>query len=154
MRGRSSMACIERPFFDLSVIPGPLDRIYVMAMERATPNSQVTEAEKHILDWDRIYLDLAPRVHRRYVRVHTTRRIPRCCFGRRRCLRGGALLSCRCAPLRSGLQIAVDTGVEPVIISSRPARNHRELMPRASPGPRTVPIAGRVDHRPHIQRSG
>ena len=63
MRGRSSMACIERPFFDLSVIPGPLDRIYVMAMERATPNSQVTEAEKHILDWDRIYLDLAPRVY-------------------------------------------------------------------------------------------
>jgi RNA polymerase sigma-70 factor (ECF subfamily) len=34
-----------------------------MAMERATPNSQVTEAEKHILDWDRIYLDLAPRVY-------------------------------------------------------------------------------------------
>ena len=34
-----------------------------MAMERATPDPQVTEAEKHLLDWDRIYLDLAPRVY-------------------------------------------------------------------------------------------
>ena len=34
-----------------------------MAMERATPDPQVTEAEKHVLDWDHIYLDLAPRVY-------------------------------------------------------------------------------------------
>jgi DNA-directed RNA polymerase specialized sigma24 family protein len=34
-----------------------------MAMESATPEPQVSEAEKHILDWDRIYLDLAPRVY-------------------------------------------------------------------------------------------
>ena len=32
-------------------------------MERATPDTQVTEAEKHVLDWDHIYLDLAPRVY-------------------------------------------------------------------------------------------
>jgi Sigma-70 region 2 len=50
-------------FFHPAVILRPLDRIYVMAMERATPDPQVTEAEKHILDWDRIYLDLAPRVY-------------------------------------------------------------------------------------------
>ena len=52
-----------RRFFNPAVILRPLDRIYVMAMERATPDPQVTEAEKHILDWDHIYLDLAPRVY-------------------------------------------------------------------------------------------
>jgi hypothetical protein len=34
-----------------------------MAVERATPDTQVTEAEKHVLDWDHIYLDLAPRIY-------------------------------------------------------------------------------------------
>ena len=34
-----------------------------MTMERATPSPSVTEAERPILDWNQIYLDLAPRVY-------------------------------------------------------------------------------------------
>jgi len=38
-------------------------RIYVMTMARATPHSQATDTESQSLDWNRIYLDLAPRVY-------------------------------------------------------------------------------------------
>jgi RNA polymerase sigma-70 factor (ECF subfamily) len=34
-----------------------------MTMERATPHSQATEAESQALDWNQIYLDLAPRLY-------------------------------------------------------------------------------------------
>ncbi len=32
-------------------------------MERATPHAQITEVEGQALDWNQIYLDLAPRVY-------------------------------------------------------------------------------------------
>ena len=34
-----------------------------MTMARATPHPQVTDTESQALDWNRIYLDLAPRVY-------------------------------------------------------------------------------------------
>ena len=34
-----------------------------MTMARATPHPRVTEAESQALDWNQIYLDLAPRVY-------------------------------------------------------------------------------------------
>jgi RNA polymerase sigma-70 factor (ECF subfamily) len=34
-----------------------------MTIARATPHPRVTEAEKQALDWNQIYLDLAPRVY-------------------------------------------------------------------------------------------
>src|ERR1700722_1793272 len=45
------------------VIPRRPMRIYVMTMARATPHSQATDTESQSLDWNRIYLDLAPRVY-------------------------------------------------------------------------------------------
>jgi RNA polymerase sigma-70 factor, ECF subfamily len=50
-------------FSHLSVILRQLVRIYVMTMERATPHPQVTEDKGQALDWNQIYLDLAPRVY-------------------------------------------------------------------------------------------
>jgi DNA-directed RNA polymerase specialized sigma24 family protein len=52
----------EAYFYHRPVIPGQLLRIYVMTMARATPHPRVTEAESQTLDWNQIYLDLAPRV--------------------------------------------------------------------------------------------
>jgi hypothetical protein len=34
-----------------------------MTMERATPHPQVTDVESQALDWNQIYVDLAPRVY-------------------------------------------------------------------------------------------
>jgi RNA polymerase sigma-70 factor (ECF subfamily) len=45
------------------VILGPLLRIYVMTMESATRHPRVTDAESQTLDWNQIYIDLAPRVY-------------------------------------------------------------------------------------------
>jgi RNA polymerase sigma-70 factor (ECF subfamily) len=50
-------------FSYLSVILGRFVRIYLMTMERATPQPQATEAKSPALDWDQIYHDLAPRVY-------------------------------------------------------------------------------------------
>jgi RNA polymerase sigma-70 factor, ECF subfamily len=51
------------PFFTFACDTKATARIYVMTMERATPQPQVTDVENQALDWNQIYLDLAPRVY-------------------------------------------------------------------------------------------